>query len=442
MVKCPKTLKKLEKLKELKNGVIFLLMGILVNNSYAQETYNSCNSALEICPQTTFTLNNIGANKTFCGSCEDDFTFCFTPNNSIWLTFTTNAVGGNVQVDFTNLVFETNPGQDTELQATVLEAAIPCNSASYTQLGTCVTTAAGAFTLTIPGLLPNTVYYIVISGDNIGPGITSAAECTFDLVLSGVGVNRLAPLISIVSSSPICKGQPTSVSAYVSNCPDSIPFRWYLNGDLVAVTNVDYFLTSDLQDGDVVTVETNCYTICSIPMTISTSPINVVDFPIDAGPDQFINEGDIVQLNGQTTSNSYFWTPTFDVSNDTILNPFVNPNQTTIYTLTATDNGCTFYDYVTITVDNQLFFPNTFSPNGDGENDTWEVLGIENYPDCQLKIFSRWGQIVFESTGYSKAKAWNGEGKLGPLNESVYYYEIYLRDAEKRTLKGSITLIR
>ena len=104
------------------------------------------------------------------------------------------------------------------------------------------------------------------------------------------------------------------------------------------------------------------------------------------------------------------------------------------------DNGRPYF--VTITVVNQLFFPNTFSSNGDGANDTWEILGIEKYPDAQLKIFSRWGQVVFESSGYTKEKSWNGEGKLGPLNESVYYYEIALRDAEKQVLRGSITLIR
>lgn len=417
-------------------------MGFLTTISRAQETYNACNSALEICPQTTFSLNNVGANKTLCASCEDDFVFCFSPNNSIWLTFVTNNLGGNVQLDISNMVFETNVGQDNELQATIIEAGIPCNAASYTQIGTCVSNAAGAFTVNAAGLAPNTVYYVVISGDNAGAGISSAAECTFDLVLSGAGVNRPAPEISIVSNSPICKGQATNINAYVNNCPDSIPFKWYVNGVFTAQTNVNYFLSSDLENGDVVTVETNCYTLCSIPMTISTNPINVVEFTVDAGPDQFINEGEIVQLNGQTSATTFNWTPTFSVSNDTLLNPFVDPNETTIYTLTATQGGCTFKDFVTITVENQLFFPNTFSPNGDGENDTWEVLGIERYPDCQLKIYSRWGQIVFESTGYSKAKAWNGEGKLGELNESVYYYEIYLRDAEKRTLKGSITLIR
>ncbi len=426
----------------LHKNVIFLLMVFLTFSSNAQEAYNSCNTALEICPQTTFNLNNIDANKTSCLSCEDDFIFCFTPNNTIWLSFKTNNVGGNLQVDFTNMVFETNPGQDLQLHATILSAAIPCNAASYTQLGTCVSTAGTPFSLNAGGLNPNTLYYIVITGDNAGPGVTSAAECTFDLIISGPGVDRPAPGIAIAATSPVCKGQPTDVSVYVTNCPDSLPFKWYVNGDLAAVTNENFFLTSDLESGDIVTVTTNCYTICSIPLTASTIPITVVEFPIDAGPDQFINEGDVVQLNGQTSATTYSWTPTYGISNDSILNPFVNPTSTTVYMLTATQGNCTLQDYVTITVVNQLFFPNTFSPNGDGANDTWEILGIEKYPDAQLKIFSRWGQVVFESSGYTKEKSWNGEGKLGPLNESVYYYEIALRDAEKQVLRGSITLIR
>jgi hypothetical protein len=63
-------------------GVILLLMLILQVNSFAQPAYNDCNSALELCPNKLFPLTNSGANKTFCPGCEDDFSFCFSANNT------------------------------------------------------------------------------------------------------------------------------------------------------------------------------------------------------------------------------------------------------------------------------------------------------------------------------------------------------------------------
>lgn len=426
----------------MKYAVIYLLSLFLSQMLSAQEAYNSCNSALEICPQQTFTINNIGSNKTFCPSCEDDFNFCFAPNNSIWLTFTTNATGGDVQLDFSNLVFELNPGQDLELQATLIQANIPCNAASYTAIGNCVNNATGNFTLTALALPANTTYYVVISGDLNGVGITQAAECTMDVILSGIGVNRVAPSMNFGYDAAICENDMFIALVNINDCPDSTAIFWYINGNLAAVTQDSFFYSSNIQNGDILSVSTSCFSACPITIGQTSLPIGVTTFSLDAGPDVTVSDGGSVILQGSTTAPDYHWTPGFSLSNDTILTPVALPDVTTIYTLTATQNGCTQQDYVTITVDSDLFFPNTFSPNNDGENDTWVVKGIEKFPDAQLNIYTRWGQLVFQSTGYQKEKAWNGEGKVGPLNEGVYFYEMNLRNNEQRIIKGSITLIR
>ena len=74
--------------------VILLLLFSFRFLALGQLSYNACNTALEICPNQSFSLSNVGANKTLCPGCEDDFAFCFTSNNSIWMTFTTNSTGG------------------------------------------------------------------------------------------------------------------------------------------------------------------------------------------------------------------------------------------------------------------------------------------------------------------------------------------------------------
>lgn len=424
--------------------VIYLLTGVtFVPLLYCQPIYNSCNQALELCPGQSFNVSNIDANKTLCPGCEDDFTFCFAPNNSIWLTFTTNDIGGDVDVDFSNLNFEINPNQGTELQASILSASVPCNSASYTQLGNCETTVTTNFVLSATGLSPSSLYYVVISGSLNGAGVTIPAECSFDVSISGTGVDRITPTAAIsLSDTDICQNELLTASISLSDCPDTSSFNWFVNGVLVAVTTEPFFQSTSLSDGDIVSVETYCYTLCPIIVSDAASPLAVTSVTLDAGNDLFINYGDTVQLQGTTTTLDFNWSPAFAVSIPTVLNPYVWPLTTTTYTLTATENGCTFSDQVTVFVDPQLNIPNTFSPNDDSINDKWEIEGIELYPDCYIRIFDRWGQEVFQSTGYSSEKAWDGNSRSAKLSEGVYFYILDLRDAEKNRYEGSISLIR
>jgi gliding motility-associated-like protein len=423
--------------------VILLLTQFLNHQLMGQQSYNNCNSALELCPNQLFSVTNSDANKTFCPGCEDDFTFCFTANNSIWFTFTTNAIGGPVQVDFSNLVFETNPGQDNALQATLLSATVPCNAASYTAIGNCVSNGTIPFSLISAALLPSTTYYIVVSGDLSGPGITTAAECSFDLSISGAAVDRPVPTITLTTgAAAICLNDIFTANATVNDCPDTGNYTWYVNGIEAATTTLPTFQTSNLADGAIVSVETSCYLVCAELVTSTSPAISVYSFPLDAGPDLTIATGSSVTLAGSTSASVYVWSPSFYVSNPNSLTPIAFPEETTVFTLSATENGCTLEDYVTITITEKLIFPTTFSPNDDNVNDRWEISGVSNYPNCFVRIFDRWGQEVFQSTGYSKQKAWDGIGKAGKLAEGVYFYIVELRDSDKQEFKGSITLIR
>lgn len=416
----------------------------LVRSLSAQEVYNNCLSALEICPSQSYSVNNIGANAITCAGCEDAFAFCFAPQNTIWLRFLTNAMGGDIQVDFTNLVFESNVGQDNQLQATVVQATSPCDGSTYTALGNCVSNAGGNFTLNALGLLPSTTYYIVIDGDNTGLGITSPAECTFDVAISGTGIDRLAPAVSISAPlTPLCLFETATFTATTSNCPDNGDFDWFINGALVATTTTPVFQTSALEQGDVVSVQTSCYLLCAQTTIGTSAALTVLSFPIDAGPDQTIQAGNSAVLGGSTTAPTFQWTPTFSMSNSTVLNPVVTPTQTTTYTLTATQNGCTLTDQATITIESTIDIPNSFSPNDDGTNDTWIIKGAELFPDASMAIYSRWGNEVFRSRGYSAVKAWKGTDDKGqPMADGVYFYVYELNDAEKQSFKGSVTVIR
>lgn len=137
---------------------------------------------------------------------------------------------------------------------------------------------------------------------------------------------------------------------------------------------------------------------------------------------------------------SYQWTPSVCLSDANIKNPVCAPTENTKYTLEVTsENGCKAIDDVYVTVINEIKFAKAFSPNGDGQNDFFEIYGIELYPDCQVTILNRFGTIVFTSIGY--ANPWDGKFENEALPVASYFYIIALDDHQK-PLTGSISIIR
>lgn len=409
--------------------------------TFGQEEYNNCADAFELCPNTTFSINNIDANATVCANCEDDFNFCFAGDNSIWMTFTTNDLGGDVNVDFSNLVFENNPGQGNGLQAAIIEATLPCISSSYTLISNCEANQSNNFSLNGVGLLPNTTFYVVVNGS---AGTAQNAEATFDVELTGAGIARNPQLTISTARSTVCRDENVVFYASPTDCDDQLQFNWYVNGVLTAVTVDSIFEYKEMNDNDVVSAEMVCFTQCKDSIMSNSISFTVQDFLVDAGPDLYILQGDHVNLQGQTSGGNVSWSPPYNINNTSFIKPIVYPNETTTYFLSVNNGVCSIVDEVTVFVENQLKIPNTFSPNGDGINDEWEILGIVNFPDVGIQVFNRWGQLVFQTTGYPSDKRWKGTS-LGEkeLAAGVYYYVINLRDAEySEPLKGTVTIVK
>jgi gliding motility-associated-like protein len=137
---------------------------------------------------------------------------------------------------------------------------------------------------------------------------------------------------------------------------------------------------------------------------------------------------------------SYLWTPSDFLSDASEMNPVCSPTENTIYTIEVTsENGCKASDEVSVTVINDIKFAQAFSPNGDGENDFFEISGIEFYPNCKVTIVNRYGHKVFESEGYNQA--WDGVFNNSVLPMGSYFYIIELGDNQK-PLTGSVSIIR
>lgn len=159
-------------------------------------------------------------------------------------------------------------------------------------------------------------------------------------------------------------------------------------------------------------------------------------------PNLFVLDGGKISLPAVATGNNltYKWTPSLYLDKDDILSPVTTPTDDITYTLTVTtDKGCTESTEVFIKVLKFPEVPNSFTPNGDGVNDTWNVKYLESYPDATVDIFNRFGEKLFHTVNY--LSPWDGSKNGSELPVGTYYYIINPRNGRK-ILSGSVTVLR
>ncbi|MBB2145267.1 PKD domain-containing protein [Pedobacter sp. LMG 31464] len=177
----------------------------------------------------------------------------------------------------------------------------------------------------------------------------------------------------------------------------------------------------------------------SIGQDIEVYPIPTTD----AGADFYILLGGEKKMDAKATGTGlkYKWTPTIGLSAYDILNPIAKPEVDTEYTLTVTsDQGCTTVDQVYVYVLQNVNAPNSFTPNGDGVNDVWNVKYLDTYPNSSVEVFDRNGQrVYFSSKGYSVP--FDGNYKNQALPVGTYYY-IINPNSGRKSITGNLTIIR
>ncbi len=180
---------------------------------------------------------------------------------------------------------------------------------------------------------------------------------------------------------------------------------------------------------------------CDFMVQVDGAGVDVIDVDVFVSDDVTLGVGESTQLSVEGGS-SYTWSPSAGLSNASIANPIASPPSTTTYTVTFEVNGCVYTAEVVVEIVRRIQPPNTFTPNGDGRNDFWLIVGIEDYPGAEVLIFDRWGQRVFASTGYREP--WDGTNNGARLPDATYYYYIQLNQLEGRAppYTGFISIVR
>jgi gliding motility-associated-like protein len=179
--------------------------------------------------------------------------------------------------------------------------------------------------------------------------------------------------------------------------------------------------------------------------------LNISDFDLKLDNDSYIiNQGQSAQL-GASGGSKYEWLPNVALSNNKVANPVASPIQTIQYEVTALDSiNCSKKASVKVEVINTGFLPNLFTPNGDGKNDDYKILGLYGATDFEFVIYNREGTIVYETTSWQTATSLGWNGQKGGVNQpsGLYYWKVQGKQPNGQTLllngksTGSVLLIR
>jgi gliding motility-associated-like protein len=220
-------------------------------------------------------------------------------------------------------------------------------------------------------------------------------------------------------------------------------YKWYCPGGIPDTSSAANPTICYTEEGlyDVQLIVTNQY---GSDTTVKYSEVSVSFVPgAFACPDTEMFFGSAYQMYAGG-GVSYSWSPAAGLDSVNSQTPVASPLVTTIYTVSITDGaGCVAKRQVKVTIlhENDVFIPNTFSPNKDGENDYFFVRGNNLY-GIRLTVFDRWGEKVFETT--NPFVGWDGTYKGKELSPGVFTYVVTVNYSDRQTLtrSGTITLVR
>jgi gliding motility-associated-like protein len=175
---------------------------------------------------------------------------------------------------------------------------------------------------------------------------------------------------------------------------------------------------------------------------------------VDVGPDVVLSTGSthaFKPVTPDTNIVSWQWSPSDYLSCTSCSTPTAEIKKSITYrAVVKNEYGCVAGDSMTIRTfcqGAQAFIPNAFTPDGDGLNDILLVRGKGISHIRSFRIFSRWGELVFEKSNFppnDPSFGWDGRvrGKTAPPEVYVYMAEVVCENDLINTYKGNITLLR
>jgi len=260
-------------------------------------------------------------------------------------------------------------------------------------------------------------------------GINSNTGCK-DTILVKITSTKPIKLEVTASDTSICNGEMVFLySTAITNASyswSSVPSGFSSNTSnpytVLADTTV-FFCEAD---------SNGCKAKDSIKIMVSNYPF------FHLGNDTTVCFGEKVFINPKVSAQHFIWS---NGSSDTA----IIADSTGIYTLTASNGGCTISDTIAVTVrdaDVPFTVPNVFTPNGDGYNDYLEVQQ-NNTAQYHIEIYNRWGEKIFETS--DPADKWDGTKNSEAMPDGVYFYIANYKSScndKNVEINGTVTVLR
>jgi gliding motility-associated-like protein len=375
-------------------------------------------TTVSIIPQPTLTVNS--------GSICAGGSFVMSPLGAINYTFS----GGSATVTpiaTSNYTILGSSGASCSGSITCNVSVIPIPILTLNSGTIC---SGNSFTLNPSGATSYTYSSLIAI---INPTITSTFTVTG---INSAGCSNTATTTIYVANTPtltvnsgsVCLGEsftitPSGMNVYLLSSPSNIVAPGY---------NASYTV-----------IGTNTVGCISTQTAISTVIVKPKPI-INAGRDTLINIDESVVLHGTGDVVVGF----LSMNGESLICNFcpdveVSPNSTTCYLLKGENSfNCIAYDEVCVTVkkDWEVYIPNAFTPNEDGDDEFFLPIGY-GIVDIKLIIFDRWGNQIFKST--DAQKGWNGKfgGKICEQGIYVYLAEITTMAGLLKNKVGHVSLL-
>jgi gliding motility-associated-like protein len=392
---------------------------------------------------TTVAITNITNQSTNCSNTttlSKNFVVNAIPDISTMIvTVKDICLGQNLVVDLTGLVNLTNitlsyaVSGANPIASQTIPLVVNMGKTSFTILGSALS-ATGSNTLVITDLT----------------NATNSCSAVFSPVSRNFSINAIPNNPTATSIQKFCE---TDLETVASLVPNGNQYKWY--DSLSSSTS----LASDklLVTGNYYVKESNATTGCESGPTEVSVVINTVLSPtLKPNGQEFcgIDKPTILNLSNNTNTNGN-------------LTWYDAPSNGTLFTNTdLLTEGTTYYGFdldtntncysnpllATVTLTNctatpeNFLIPDGFSPNGDGVNETFQIVDIEFiYPNYTLEIFNRYGNVLFE--GNINKPTWDGKNSNssfidGDAPTGVYFYVINYNKDNLPPKQGQLYLNR
>jgi len=279
----------------------------------------------------------------------------------------------------------------------------------------------------------------------------TSAGCRDTLSRPGIVKVVTSPVIGIRGDSIACVfNNMTQQGVLAAVDTSAVAWQWsFPNGNTSAIQNPEAQAYNTAGNYVITAIATNssgCRDTAA--KNIVVNPLPTVNMP---GIITLVT-GESILIPATYSSNTatWQWDPQAGLSCTDCPQPVATPRFNTTYNVLFVDsNGCRNVQAINIVVickEGNIFIPNTFSPNGDGSNDRFYPRGGGIDRVQVLRIFNRWGEVVFEKMNFPLNDAgygWDGTYKGKPPQAGVYVYqvELYCNNGEVIKFAGNISLI-